>query len=105
MRMAQSVFFDCDDPRFETVFPSLNYLLTLVILEIESKVPYYEWKLQMVGGCLLSAADHSHKFSKAVFIQDNRGFEGLYVVMNKFGKILGWWFFSGTTLCEVESSL
>jgi hypothetical protein len=58
----------------------------------------------MVGGRFLSA-DHSHKFAKVVLIQGNRGFEGLYVVMNEFGKILGWWFVSGTTLREVESSL
>jgi hypothetical protein len=104
MRMARSVFFDCEDPRFETVSPSVNFLLALVITEIELKVPYYERKLQMVGGSFLSA-DHSHKFAKVVLIQGQRGFEGLYVVMNEFGKILGWWFVSGTTLREVESSL
>jgi hypothetical protein len=58
----------------------------------------------MVGGRFLSA-DHSHKFAKVVLIQGNRGFEGLYTVMNEFGKILGWWFVNGTTLREVESSL
>jgi hypothetical protein len=104
MRMARSVFFDFDDPRFDTVSPSVNFLLKLVTQEIESKVPCYERKLQMVGGRFLSA-DHSHKFAKVVLIQGNRGFEGLYVVMNEFGKILGWWFVSGTTLREVESSL
>jgi hypothetical protein len=103
-RTDRSVFFDFDDPRFETVSPSVNFLLALVIMEIESKVPFYERKLQMVGGRFLSA-DHSHKFAKVVLIQGNRGFEGLYVVMNEFGKILGWWFVSGTTLREVESSL
>jgi hypothetical protein len=103
-RMARSVFFYCDDPRFETVSPSVNYLLTLVMLEIESKVPFYERKLQMVGGRFLYA-DHSHKFAKVVLIQGDRGFEGLHVVMNEFGKILGWWFVSRTTLREVESSL
>jgi hypothetical protein len=36
-RTARSIFFDCDDPRFETVSPSVNFLLTLVIMEIESK--------------------------------------------------------------------
>jgi hypothetical protein len=60
MRMARSVFFDCDDPRFETVSPSVNFLLALVIMEIESKVPYYKRKLQMVGGRFL-LANHSHK--------------------------------------------
>jgi hypothetical protein len=36
-RTARSTFFNCDDPRFETVSPSVNFLLTLVIMEIESK--------------------------------------------------------------------
>ena len=83
---------------FETVSLSVNYLLKLVILEIESKVPFYERKLQMVGGPFL-CANYFHKFAKVVLIQEgNCGFEGLYVVMNEFGKLLGWWFVSGMTL-------
>jgi hypothetical protein len=38
MRMARSLFFDFDDPRFDTVSPSVNFLLPLVTQETESNV-------------------------------------------------------------------
>jgi hypothetical protein len=40
-----------------------------------------------------------------VLIDGERGFEGIYTLMNEFGKILGFWFVSGTTMKELEESL
>jgi hypothetical protein len=100
----RSVYFDADDPRAEMNIPSVNFLLSTTIKEIESKIPYYERKLEMVGGRFLPG-DHSHKYAKVVLIDGERGFEGIYTLMNEFGKILGFWFVSGTTMKELEESL
>ena len=72
--------------------------------ELESRIPYYTRKMQMVGGRNLSA-DHSHKVAKVVLVQGQRAFDGLYTVMNEFGKILAFNFVNGTNLREVEDAL
>lgn len=101
---ARTLFYDFDDPRSELRTPSLGYLLRVTLEEIESKIPYYTRKMQMVFGRNLSA-DHSHKVAKVVLIQGERGFDGIYTIMNEVGKILAFFFVSGTTLAEVEESL
>ena len=101
---ARSLFFDFDDPQSEAKVPSLAYLIEVVIREIELKIPYYTRKLQMIGGRNLSA-DHSHKVAKVVLIQSERGFDGIYTIMNEFGKVLAFFFVNGTTLYEVEDAL
>ncbi len=63
----RSVYFDADDPRAEMKIPSVNVVLSTTIKEIEAKSPYYERKLEMVGGRFLSG-DHSHKYAKVVWI-------------------------------------
>ena len=104
VQKARALYFDFDDPGYDTRTPSFSFLLNLCIEEIESRVPYYCRKMQMVGGQNLSA-DHSHKVAKVVLIEGERGFMGIYTVMNEFGKVLGFWFVNGTQLLEVESCL
>ena len=100
----RSLFFDFDDLQAEMQIPSLAYLVEMTLRDIESRIPYYTRKLQMVGGRNL-AADHSHKVAKVVLIQSQRGFDGIYTVMNEFGKIVSFCFVNGTTLYEVEELL
>jgi len=97
-------FFQFDDPRSEIELPSLAWLLGVVVTMIEARIPYYEHRMSMgLGQCL--SGDHSHKVAKVVLIQGQRGFMGLYTVMNEFGKILGFTFTSSTDLREVEGLL
>lgn len=100
----RSLFFPFDDPRSEFQVPSLGFVLQRTIEEIESKIPFYKHKLTMNGGNFLSG-DHFLKIGKVVLIDNERGFVGLYTVMNDFGKILLWRFVQGTTLQEVEGAL
>jgi len=100
----RSLFFAFDDPRSEVCVPSLNYVLSTTIKEIESYVPFYKHKMTMNGGLVLSG-DHFLKIGKVVLIDNERGFIGLYSVMNEFGKILLWRLVTGTTLLEVEGAL
>jgi hypothetical protein len=103
-RKKRSLYFDSDDPRAELRAPSLTYMLKVILSEIELRIPYYTARMQMVFGKCLSA-DHSHKVAKVVLIAGERAFEGIYTVMNEFGKVLGFWFVNGTTLAEVEIAL
>lgn len=100
----RTIFLDFNDLRSELRCPLLGYLLCVTLEEIESKMAYYNRKMQMVFGRNLSA-DHSHKVAKVVLIKGERGFDGIYMVMNKVGKILAFYFVSGMTLAEVEASL
>ena len=100
----RSLYFDFDDVRCETQLPSLSYLLEATVQEIEAKIPYYRHKMTMNGGLFLSG-DHFIKIGKVILIENQRGFVGMYSVMNEFGKILLFRFVSGTTLYEVEDSL
>ena len=79
-------------------------LTSLCIKDIEECVPYYKCKLEMVLGKALSA-DHSHKIANVILIEGKQGFQGLYTLMNEFGKILGFWLVNGTNLREVEEQL
>jgi hypothetical protein len=44
-------------------------------------MPFYQHKMSMIGGLLLSG-DHFHKIGKVIRIAGERGFVGLYTVMN-----------------------
>jgi ribonuclease D len=96
--------FDFDDPRNDIELPSLSYLLAVAIADIESRIPFYTRKLQMQGGQHLSA-DHSHKYAKVVLTKGVRAYDGIYTVMNEFGKILGFYFVNGTSMREIEKAL
>jgi hypothetical protein len=84
--------------------PSTTFLTSLSIQEIERRMPYYHRKLEMVSGKMLSG-DHSHKIAKVILIEGKRGFQGLYTVMNEFGKIVGFWLVNSTNMREVEQRL
>ncbi len=101
---SRSLYFPFDDPKAEVSVPSLGFLLKTIIEEIESYIPFYKHKMSMNGGLFLSG-DHFIKIGKVVLIDNERGFVGLYSVMNDFGKILLWRFVTGTTLLEVEDAL
>jgi hypothetical protein len=58
----------------------------------------------MEGGQHLSA-DHSHKYAKVVLTKGVRAYDGIYTVMNKFGKIFGFYFVNGTSMQEIENAL
>jgi hypothetical protein len=103
-RKPRQLFFDVDDLESEMRIPSLGFVLRCTLEEIESHINYYQSRLELNTGSFLSA-DHSHKVAKVVLIQGERGFEGVYTIMNEFGKILGFWFVNGTTLQEVEGCL
>jgi hypothetical protein len=96
--------FDFDDPRNDIESPLLSYLLGVAIADIESRIPFYTRKLQMEGGQHLSA-DHSHKHAKVVLTKGVRACDGIYTVMNEFGKMLGFYFVNGTSMREIETAL
>jgi hypothetical protein len=96
--------FDFDDPRNDIESPSFSCLLGVAIADIESRIPFYTRKLQMEGGQHLSA-DHSHKHAKVVLTKGVRACDGIYTVMNEFGKILGFYFVNGTSMQEIETAL
>jgi hypothetical protein len=60
--------------------------------------------MTMNGGIFLSG-DHFLKIGKVVLIDNERGFVGLYSVMNEFGKIVLFPLVTETTFLEVEDSL
>lgn len=67
-------------------------------------MPYYQRKLEMVSGRMLSG-DHSHKIAKVILIERKHGFQGLYTVMNEFGKVVSFWLVNSTNMKEVEERL
>ena len=104
IREKEELFFDFEDPKSQLQVPSLSFLLSSVIDDIEAKIPYYRHKMTMNGGLFLSA-DHFIKIGKVILIDNEKGFVGLYSVMNEFQQILLWRLVEGTTLDEVESAL
>lgn len=102
----QRFLFDFEDERSEVSSPSLNYLIMVVLEEIESRIDFYKHKMTMKNGGLFLSGDHFLKIGKVLLIDNERGFVGLYSVMNEFGKILLFRIvLTGTTLLEVEGSL
>jgi hypothetical protein len=67
-------------------------------------MPYYQRKLEMVSGRMLSG-DHSHKIAKVILIEGKHGFQGLYTVMSEFGKVVSFWLVNSTNMNEVEELL
>jgi hypothetical protein len=96
------MFFDFDSRDYIGKIPSLSWLLDTLLDEIEKRIPFYTRCLQMQDGLEL-AGDHSHKYCKLIFVFGGRAFEGLYTLMNGVGKIVGFWFTSGTSLEELET--
>ena len=103
-RMQRAIFPKFDDPEYDVKVPSTTFLTSLCIKEIERHIPYYKRKLEMVSGKALSG-DHSHKIAKVILIEGKRGFQGLYTLMNEFGKIVGFWLVNSTNMREVEERL
>ena len=103
-RMQRAIFPKFDDPEYDVKVPSTTFLTSLCIKEIERRIPYYKRKLEMVSGKALSG-DHSHKIAKVILIEGKRGFQGLYTLMNEFGKIVGFWLVNSTNMREVEERL
>lgn len=58
----------------------------------------------MTGSRFLGS-NHFCKIGKVVLIENERGFVGLYTVMNEYGKVLLFRLVNDTTLFEVEGSL
>ena len=100
-------FFAFDGLDYAGFIPSLSWLISVGINDIETRIPFCTRSLQMVDGEVL-AGDHSHKYCKFIFIagdKADKAFEGLYVLMNGFGKIVGFWFTHGTSTEEIENVL
>ena len=55
-----------------------------------------------MGDARALCGDHSFKFAKMVYIAGGRAFEGLFVLMNGVGRVIGFWFTSGTSMSELE---
>ena len=96
--------FAFDDRRSEMTVPSLNFLIKVVLEEMESRMPFYNKKMTMNGGQFLSG-DHFMKIGKIILLNGEKPFTALYSVMNEFGQILLYRIVAGTNLEEIEDSL
>ena len=67
-RIVCSVFPDFDSLEYDVKVPSVAFLTSLCIKDIEQHVPYYKRKLEMVSGKALSV-DHSHMIAKVILIE------------------------------------
>ena len=81
--------------------PSLAFLIRCVTEDIESRIPYYTRRLQMVDGTCF-AGDHSHKITKVILVEGDRAYGAMYSLMNPYGQVMGWWFTNGTSLEEIK---
>jgi hypothetical protein len=104
LQIPRTTFPEFGDSQYDVKVPSTTFLTSIAIREIERRIPYYKRKLEMVSGKYLSG-DHSHKIAKVVLIEGKHGFQGLYTIMNEFGKIVGFWFVNSTNMKELEDRL
>jgi hypothetical protein len=102
--MPRTIFSEFGSPEYDVKVPSTTFLTSLCIQEIEQRMPYYQRKLEMVSGRMLSG-DHSHKIAKVILIEGKHGFQGLYTVMSEFGKVVSFWLVNSTNMNEVEELL
>ena len=94
-------FVEFSSEVYDGRIPSLAFLIRCVTQDIESRIPYYTRKLQMVDGTCF-AGDHSHKITKVILLEGDRAYGAMYSLMNPYGQVMGWWFMNGTSLDEVK---
>ena len=100
----EQVYFEFGSAETDTALPSLGFLIAIVVTAIEERIPFYTRRMQIrIGRCL--SGDHSHKVAKRIRLLGTRGYEGLYMVLNEFGHVLGFGFVNSTSLLEIEPNL
>ncbi len=97
----QVCFVDFESEEYGGKYPSLAYLLERMVLLIESHMPYYTKRMQMIDGITLSG-DHSFKVAKVMSLGGAKPFAAMYTLMNEYGQVGGWWFTHGTSLKEIK---
>ena len=97
-------FPEFDSFQFGGRKPTSAYLLSRVILLIESSIPYYEKRIQMIDGKSLSG-DHSFKVAKLIALGGARIYTAMYTMMNEYGQVPGFWFTYGTSMTELDTNM
>jgi hypothetical protein len=100
----QQYFHDYSSKEYGQTIPSISYLISRVMLLMESEADYWNKKMQFVDGKHLSG-DHSFKLTKCVLSgRKSKPFTAMYTLMNEFGQVVAWWFTTGTGMNELEAA-
>ena len=97
-------FPDFDSDEYSQIVLSVPWLIGRVIKLMESDEGYKQRKMQMIDGKHLSG-DHSFKLTKCVMSGGSKPFTAIYLIMNEFGQFVAWWFTSGTSMTELQSTI
>ena len=103
-RAIQADFVDFKLFKYGGKLPSLLYLLEWMILWIESRIDYHTKRQQLVDGMAISA-NHSFKVAKMILLNGMKVYDAMYIMMNEYGQVMGWWFTFRTSLDEVDEHL
>eukprot|EP00956_Cyclotella_meneghiniana_P037457 scaffold139138_cov23-Cyclotella_meneghiniana.AAC.1 len=96
-------FYECSSKLYDQPVPSAAYLISRVIILMESEANYWNKKMQLIDGRHLSG-DHSFKLTKCILSNKTKPFTAMYTLMNEYGQVAGWWFTTGTGMNELEES-
>ncbi len=91
---------DYDSNESPNTAPSVPYLISRLILLMESSDEYKTRRMQMIDGLHISG-DHSFKVMKCVCTR-GKPFTAVYCLLNEFSQVVGWWMTTGTSMTELE---
>eukprot|EP00984_Skeletonema_dohrnii_P038671 scaffold42201_cov150-Skeletonema_dohrnii-CCMP3373.AAC.1 len=98
--MRRQAFYEFESSEYTETKPSNSYLISRLILLMESSNKYKERRMQMMDGVHLSG-DHSFKVVKCCATR-GKPFTAVYCLLNEFSQVVAWWLTTGTGMDELE---
>ena len=103
LRMRRTPFYEFESEEYNQTGPSKSYLLSRLVLLMESNMEYMERRMQLMDGVHLSG-DHSFKITKCCATR-GKPFTAVYCLLNEFSQVVAWWLTTGTGMDELEEPL
>eukprot|EP00986_Skeletonema_menzelii_P010611 scaffold5229_cov137-Skeletonema_menzelii.AAC.3 len=102
-QMRRQPFYEFESAEYNQTDASTSYLLSRLVLLMESSNEYKERRMQMMDGVHLSG-DHSFKIVR-VCVSRDKPFTAAYCLLNEFSQVVAWWLTTGTGMDELEEPL
>jgi hypothetical protein len=102
--MQKKDFVDVDSEEYDENDPSVAWLVNRAMKYMESDAKQKQRRMQLVDGEHLSG-DHSFKLTKCVTSGGSKPFTATYCLMNEYNQVVAFWFTTGTSMAELESSV
>ncbi|KAL7459795.1 LOW QUALITY PROTEIN: hypothetical protein ACHAWC_011776 [Mediolabrus comicus] len=103
LRQQKRQFPEYDSEEYQQGDPSVSYIISRVMLLMESSDEYKTRRMQMVDG-RHAKGDHSFKIIKCVSTR-GKPFTAVYCLLNEYSQVMGWWMTTGTSMEELEEPL